>query len=71
MSNRYRLTQPELDELEYEHRHTSDNRYEDRIKSVYLLGIGWQVTQVAQVLMIDRESLRNHHNRYRKGGMPK
>ncbi|MCK9398015.1 MAG: IS630 family transposase, partial [Methylobacter sp.] len=67
--NRYHLTQAELDELEYEHRHTSDKRYADRLKAVYLLGSGWQVSQVAQALMIDRESVRNHHKRYRKGGL--
>jgi len=27
MSNRYHLTQQELGKLEYEHRHTSDNRW--------------------------------------------
>jgi len=43
-------------------------RYADRIKGVYLLGSGWPVGRVAQALMIDRESVRNHHKRYRKGG---
>ncbi|MDP3331253.1 MAG: helix-turn-helix domain-containing protein [Methylococcaceae bacterium] len=69
MSNHYHLTQQELDELEYEHRHTRDKRYADWIKAVYLLGSGWQVSQVAQALMIDRESVRNHHKGYRKGGL--
>lgn len=69
MSNRYQLTQEELDELECEHSHTSDKRYADRIKAVCLLGSGWQVNQVAQALMIDRKSVRNHHKRYRKGGL--
>jgi len=36
---------------------------------VYLLGSGWPVGRVAQALMIDRESVRNHHKRYRKGGL--
>lgn len=69
MSNRYHLTQQELDELECEHRHASDKRYADRLKAVYLLGRGWQVSQVAQALMIDRETVRNHYKRYRKGGL--
>ncbi|MGH8549541.1 MAG: helix-turn-helix domain-containing protein [Methylococcales bacterium] len=69
MSKRYRLSQQELDELECEHRHTGDKRYADRLKVVYLLGMGWQVSQVAQALMIDRESVRNHYKRYRKGGL--
>jgi transposase len=59
----------ELDELEYEHRHTRDKHYADRLKAVYRLGRGWQVSQVAQALMIDRESVRNHYKRYRKGGL--
>jgi len=69
MSNHPHLTQQELDDLEHEHRHTSDKRTADRLKAVYLLGRGWQVSQVAQALMIDRESVRNHHKRYRKGGL--
>ena len=52
MSNRYHLTQQELGELKYEHRHTTDKRYADRIKGVYLLGSGWPVSRVAQALMI-------------------
>jgi hypothetical protein len=68
MSNRYHLTQQELDELEYEHRHTREKRYADRLKAVYLLGSGWEVSQVPQALMMDGESVRNHHKRYRKGG---
>ncbi|SCZ86368.1 hypothetical protein NSMM_520038 [Nitrosomonas mobilis] len=44
-------------------------RYADRIKGVYLLGSGWPVGRVAQALMVDRESMRNHHKRYRKGGL--
>ncbi|SCZ86359.1 hypothetical protein NSMM_520029 [Nitrosomonas mobilis] len=36
---------------------------------MYLLGSGWPVGRVAQALMIDRESVRNHHKRYRKGGL--
>lgn len=69
MSNRYHLTQAELDELQYEHRHTSDKRHADRLKAVYLLGSGWPVGKVAEALMIDRESVRNHHKRYHKGGL--
>lgn len=38
MSSRYHLTDKELDDLEFEHRHTSDKRYADRVKTVYLLG---------------------------------
>ena len=69
MSSRYHLNAQELDELEFEHRHTPDKRYADRIKTVYLLGKGWSVSKVAEALMIDRETVRNHYKRYRKGGL--
>lgn len=69
MSFRYNLTAQELDALEYEHRHAADKRYADRIKTVYLLGKGWSVSKAAEALMIDRETVRNHYKRYRKGGL--
>ena len=68
MSSGYHLTVQELDELEFEHRHIPDKRYADRIKT-YLLGKGWSVSKVAEALMIDRETVRNHYKRYRNGGL--
>jgi transposase len=68
MSNQYRLSAGELEKPPHEHRHAEDKRHADRLKAVYLLGKGWQVTQVAEALLRDRESVRNHHKRYRKGG---
>ncbi len=69
MSNRYRLSPEELDNLQHEHRHAGDKRYADRLKAVYLLGKDWQVSDVAEALLMDRESVRNHYKRYRKGGL--
>ncbi|SDZ13029.1 helix-turn-helix domain-containing protein [Nitrosomonas sp. Nm58] len=71
MSSRYQPTAQEIADLESAHRQTSDKRYADRLKTVYLLGKGWSVTQVAEALMIDRETVRNHYHykRYRKGGL--
>jgi len=69
MTSRYHLSRQELDELELEHRHAPEKRYADRIKTVYLLGKGWSVTKVAEALIIDRETVRNHYKRYRKGGL--
>lgn len=69
MSSHYHLTDQELTGLELEHRHATDKRYADRVKTVYLLGKGWPVTKIAQALLIDRETVRNHFKRYRKGGL--
>ena len=65
MSNRYHLTQQELSELEYEHRHTSDKRYADRIKGVYLLGSGWPVGRAARIPLLC-DNARYHHARLTK-----
>jgi transposase len=70
MSSHYLLTAQEIANLEVAHRQTKDKRYADRLKTVYLLGKGWSVTQVAEALMMDRETVRNHYKRYRKGGLP-
>lgn len=69
MSNRYHLSPEELDKLQHEHRHAGDKRYADRLKAVYLLGKDWEVSRVAEALLMDRESVRNHYKRYRKGGI--
>lgn len=69
MSSRYHLSDKELEDLEFEHRHIADKRYLDRVKTVYLLGKGWRVTKIAEALLIDRETVRNHFKRYRKGGL--
>jgi len=69
MPSRYHLTDQELDDLEFEHRHATDKRYADRVKAVYLPGKGWPVTKIAEALLIDRETVRNHFKRYRKGGL--
>ncbi|SFI74018.1 hypothetical protein SAMN05428978_11441, partial [Nitrosomonas sp. Nm34] len=54
MSSHYLLTAQEIANLEVAHRQTKDKRYADRLKTVYLLGKGWSVTQVAEALMMDR-----------------
>ncbi|TYP78340.1 MULTISPECIES: IS630 family transposase [Nitrosomonas] len=69
MSSRYPLTAQEIADLEVAHRKTLVKCYADRLKTVYLPGKGWSVTQVAKSLMIDRETVRNHYKRYRKGGL--
>ena len=63
ISSRYHLTDQELAELAFEHPHTTDKRYAGRIKAVYLSGKGWSATRIAQALLIERESVRNHFQR--------
>lgn len=70
MYSSYHLANCELDDLEFEHRHTTDKPYADRVKTVYLLGNDWSVTKIAEALLIDRETVSNYFKRYRKGGLP-
>ena len=69
ISSRYHLTDQELNDLEFELHPATDKRYADRVKAVYLLAKGWSVTKIAEALLIDRETVRNHFKRYRKGSL--
>ena len=66
----YTLTAEELTQLRAEHRRTRDQREADRIKAVVSLASGWTAEQVAAVLLIDPNTVRNYFRRYRQGGLP-
>jgi transposase len=57
--------------LKSAHRSVKDKRGADRIKSIYLLGTGWNVEDVCEALMVEEETLRNYIKRYREGGVKK
>ena len=65
----YSLSRRQLNELKFEHRQTVDKRCADRLKAVYLLGSGWSTGQIAQALLIDGQTVRNHFKRYQEGGV--
>jgi transposase len=65
----YTLTADELAQLRAEHRRTRDQREADRIKAVVSLASGWAAEQVAAVLLIDPNTVRNSFRRYRQGGL--
>jgi transposase len=58
-----------LAELRAAHRGTRDKREADRIKAVVLLATGWSAEEVAEVLQVDPNTVRNHFRRYRQGGI--
>lgn len=64
------LTTEQLNELRRAHRQAKNKSDADRIKAVYSLAIGHSVAQVASILMIDEETLRNYKKRYEEGGIP-
>jgi transposase len=64
------LTTEQLNELRRAHRQAKNKADADRIKAVYSLAIGHSIAQVASILMIDEETLRNYKKRYEEGGIP-
>jgi len=58
----FQLTFQQITSLKALHRLQRDRRFADRIKAVVLLGSGWTVTQVAEVLLVDEKTIRlcNH-----------
>ena len=66
----YSLPAEKLAELRTAHRGTRDKREADRIKAVVLLATGWTAEEVAEVLQVDANTVRNHFKRYREGGIP-
>lgn len=67
--NGFSLTRDQINELRRAHRRAKDKREADRIKAVYSLAVGHSVQEVASILMIDEETLRNYVNRYKQGGV--
>ena len=66
----YSLPAKELAELRAAHRRTRDKREADRIKAVVLLASGRTAEDIADALLIDPNTVRNHFKRYRRGGLP-
>ncbi len=60
----------QLNELRQAHRQAKNKRDADRIKAIYSLAVGHNITQVASILMLDEETLRNYKNQYEEGGIP-
>jgi transposase len=66
----YSLPAAELADLREAHRQTRDKRQADRIKAVVLLASNWSAEDVADALLVDPNTVRNHHKRYRAAGLP-
>ena len=65
----YSLPAVKLAELRDAHRQTRDKREADRIKAVLALATGWTAEEVAEILQVDANTIRNHFKRYREGGI--
>jgi len=65
----YRLSQQELNQLWLSHHSQRDKHIADRIKAVYLLGMGWTVKKVATALLLSENSIRNYYETYTLRGL--
>ncbi len=63
------LTPDQTNELRRAHRLTKNKRAADRIKAVYLLSRGKTAREIAEVLMLDEDSIGNYRKRYEQGGV--
>ena len=61
------LLQDEISSLKKAHRVARRKRDADRIKAIILLGTGWTIIEVAEVLLLDDETIRNYMKRYKSG----
>jgi DNA-binding NarL/FixJ family response regulator len=55
----YTLSAEKFAELRAAHRGMQDKREADRIKAVVLLATGWTAEEVAEVLQVDPNTVRN------------
>src|SRR5271154_1824082 len=59
------LTNLEREQLKLHHRRERDGRIRDRIKAVLLYDEGWSPKDIARVLLISDEAVRNHIDEYK------
>ncbi len=65
----FKLSQEETSNLKKAHRTVKKKREADRIKTIILLGTGWTIREVAEVLLLDDDTVMNYLNRYKDGGL--
>ena len=59
-----KLTKKQRQDLRREHRQTRERRPADRIKAILLLDDGWTYEEIAEVLLLDDETIRRWENKF-------
>jgi transposase len=57
------------DELVLAHRQSKDKRMASRLNSILLLDEGYSFEEVSHILRIDDLTIREHHAKYKEGGI--
>ena len=64
----YQLSPEQIASLKALHRTLRDRKKADRVKAAVLLGTGYPVAQVAEILFLDETTVRNYYEKYVQGG---
>ena len=67
----FELSTEEIQGLRKIHKVTKEKWAADRIKAIISLGSGWTLEEVAEILLLDTEILRNYIKLFRDGGVPR
>jgi transposase len=62
------LTRNQKDILRARHRHERDKRLCDRIKTILLLDQGWTYEAIAEILLLDDDTIKRYYKTYSEGG---
>ena len=65
----YTISADQRSELEAAHRAARDKREADCIKTILALADGWSAEDIAAILRVEANTVRNHFKRYRQGGI--
>ena len=63
------LTEAQTNELRRAHRAAKNKKDADKIKAVYLLSRGNTPQEIAEILMLDIDTIGNYRRRYEAGGV--
>ena len=63
------LSPEEIQALKKTHKQTKEKWAADRIKAIISLGSGWTFEEIAEILLLDDQTLRNYIKLFRDGGV--
>ena len=66
-----KLTKQQRAELKRLHRHEHGRRFAVRIKALLLLDDGWSYSEVAEILLLDDQTIRNYETVFSSQGLLK
>jgi hypothetical protein len=64
-----KLTIGKRDELKRAHRHEQGRRFADRIKTILLLDDGLSYSRIAEILLLDDQTIRNYEKVFSQYGI--